>query len=309
MNYLIGLIVGILTISATAQWLDVLLSRNRLRKLRLDTSHVWGKIHKNDNENLTRDANRIFCDLFDHLYGDSTFSSRRVWSSFISTSLSLIFFTLVIGYHNTIWPEFFDSIGYAVRVILIGVFSSPESPTTFYEIQYINLLEHFVLFAAIPILLNYIPDYFSLAETRFVLTISRGRGGIGILLLILIDLLATTVIFVLGLFVLMAVVAFMLFDEVLELPSVTAGLILEIMIDPQQGLPFFLTTFVTSILWIMFAFAFIAVRYVGASHPLTRRMLLVAADTNRPVTVVSSILIFFVIVVYLTMFVGDRLVL
>lgn len=297
MYSVISLIIVVISISLIAVWLDQFVLRGGMATWRHDVTLVWLEMNEGSQETLTSNANKIFCDLFDDLYGKSFFSFKRFLSSFVSTTLSLILFTFIIGYYQTIWPSLVEMIAYALRVASISVTDRITDWSEALEIQYFSVFNLFILAAAIPVALNYIPDFISLMETRFVLSISRGRRSLAILMLIILDLLATTLIFMAGLAVLVGI--FDGIDATVQLFLNEPFWLITMILDPGLGLPFFLTTFVTSFLWIMFAVVFVIIRVFHRYVPGTNYFLFTVAVSNHPILIVSSILIFVVILAYL----------
>ena len=129
-----------------------------------------------------------------------------------------------------------------------------------------------VLFLLIPY--NVIVDFFSLAETRWILRRSKPRLG-SLLALTVVDLVLTGLIYILPASAILYAVGVSQFERF--------GLLL---LTTQIGWPFFLTTFLTSSVWILFAGSSIAMRLLD-SVSFTRRVLREMYNSDRPTVAFS----------------------
>ena len=226
-----SVIVIVVAVAAVGAILDRQVLSNRLESWRRGVRRLWLKLNTPGASDLSQDAHKLFCGLFDLIYGKRTFTWRRVWASSASSLVALFVVTLVLGYENTVWfavEGWLDEFGRPAQLALLAIV---------------------VLFASF---LNLIPDFFSLAETRWVLQLARGKGAGSIALLLVLDLILTTAIFVSG-FLAFVLLTFAVAGDEGELDLAAE---MTLVINPEEGLVFFLTTFVTSLFWIFFALTF-----------------------------------------------------
>ena len=220
---------------------------SRLESWRENVQALWVKLNTQGAKGLTQDANQLFCDLFDYVYGEKHFSKRRVWASVLSSMIGLVVFTLILGYRHTIWAH------------------GPSDE---------------LFFLMLPVLLNFIPDFFSLIETRLVLVWSKGRGLLGIVSLIVLDFALTLTIFVTGLLLFYTVLG-VVGGGPLSL-SAFLGPLPEIILDPKVFLVFFLTTFITSFFWLLFVLTFFLIRLFHRLSPLAKFFYYEIGQSDRP---------------------------
>lgn len=162
-------------VALLGQALDALLRTERLADWRWGMAHLWARFDTHGAAGLTADAHALFCDLFDAVYDRRALTRQRAFASILSTGLALLVLTLVLGYENTYWR-------YALEDTFEPAFD----------------WEHFLLLAVSPLVLNLVPDFFSLVETRWVLERARHRGTAGVAGMLLLDLALTLIIFALG---------------------------------------------------------------------------------------------------------------
>ncbi len=258
----------VITTAVVGVALDKLVLSTRLESWRKNVAGLWVKLNSPGARDLTDSANQLFTDLFDFIYGKRMLSRRRVWSSVLSSVIGLIAVTLLLGYENTVWPEFMG-------------------------LSYI-----LVLATLVPAFLNLIPDFFSLAETRLVLKWSQGRSLPSILLLIVLDLFLTSAIFIAG-----YVFFFMAFSLVVLSGADVVGWVddvLPFLMDPKGGLVFFLTTFVTSLFWILFVFSYALIWFFHRVSPLAKFVYYYVGTSDRPASAALSIFNGTILAIYLS---------
>ena len=203
-------------------------------------------------------AHRLFCDLFDAIYGASMWSAQRLVMSVVSTLIGLAITVIAIGPPETVFG-------------IVGQSMGDEASS---KGEAVTLAVATVLLA---FFLNFVPDFFSLAETRFVLRLAGRVHPNWILLLVPLDLLLTTAIFMLGPLLVLVFVGGLGGHEILNLTLTRSAL-----------LPFFLTTFLTSMLWILYACSVASIRWLSV-HRITREIVHAMARSNYP-TVAFSLL-------------------
>ena len=108
---LTSVIAVVITLGVLGVLLDKLVLSSRLEAWRRKVQQLWVKLNTPGAKDLAQDANQLFCDLFDYVYGKKHFSKRRVWASILSSMIGLLVFTLVLGWERSPWPETLDDIG------------------------------------------------------------------------------------------------------------------------------------------------------------------------------------------------------
>ena len=219
-------------------------------------------------------ANVLFCDLFDAVYGKKFLSLRRFLRSGVLSVLTLFFVALLIGLDKTFSPDFPKNVEY---------FTS--------------------YFASLAI--NLVADYISLQETRWVLGRARSSSIMGVFGWVCVDLLLTLGIF----FAVFSVVYAAASAVALHIEMEVRTTLLEFLFSPASplldrslGLPFLLSTFGTSVIWLLFVLFVLGVtamrtnsRFLGlvfdavAENPAPARA--VAVVIAIPVVVVGLVLI------------------
>ena len=215
------------------------------------------------SDGTTVRVHSLFCELFDYVYGQCTWSLRRVGASIISTTVGLIVVVIAMGPDTTVFA---------------GIRAANELRNA--DSAAGNIATVTVLLAVLSLLgpLNFVADFFSLAETRFVLRLGKNRGLGWICALTALDLLLTSAIFmvpVLG--------AGYYFGDIAG-----TGVAVSIVLARAVGLPFLLTTFVTSFAWLLFVSSAIAIR-VLSWWSLTRRFLDEIQQSERPTVGFASL--------------------
>ena len=167
--------IALLTIAVLGALTDRLILSTRLTLWRRRVGALWLKLNTPGARGLLADANQVYLDLFDEIYGERSFSRRRAIASAVSTSVSLTFVVLMLGYSATIFPELWEALRTIDDDMLVAL--------------------------GLVVLMNFVPDFFSLIETRLVLGWARGRSALTILLLLVLDFCLTSVVFLVGVFV------------------------------------------------------------------------------------------------------------
>ena len=276
--------------------LDKLIMSRGLKEWRQDVVNLWLKLNTPDAIDLSRDANLLFCELFDRIYGRSHFKWRRVWTSIVSSFLGLIALTAIIGYEKLIWPEIFgilsEFFGLIFDIATSGNFGILDLAIEEQSIEFFLGIVVLIL----PILLNLIPDYFSLIETRIILEVSKGRGANGIVVLWFIDIALTTIIFLIG-FLVFEISLFLIMGLEFDLSNFFSYLP-DPIFDPKYALIFFLTTFVTSLFWFMFVMTYALICIFHRLSPVANFVYIQIGTSTNPASVISAMLIAFVCLFY-----------
>lgn len=208
----------------------------------------------------------VFSGLFDYVYGPSTWSTRRIVSSLVSSLAGLAIVVVALGPSETV----FASVGALVQLRNI----SQETATAI-----ASQIAALVLVAICLVPLNLVADFFSLAETRLILRYGRNRGPWGILGITIIDLVLTATLYLLPI----AAVGFYFFGDVESVRDLIA-----MMFRREIGWPFFLTTFVTSFAWILFVSCALLIRGMNL-WPLTKRIADEMIQSDRPFASVTAL--------------------
>ena len=253
----------------TASVIDWLLARSTV-DLRARLREA-GTTHERDRyAGLVTSANVLFCDLFNTVYGKTFWSSRRFSRSCLLSITTLFFVALLIGLDNAF---------------------SPGLPKD---------REYFISYG-ISLLINLVADYFSLQETRWVLQRARGSSIVGVLGWVCIDLLLTLGVF-LGVFGLAYGVATV---AGLQLTTTLYVFLLDPVnspfFDPSLGLPFLLSTFGTSVLWLLFVLFVLVVSTMTRNSKLVSLVFDAVADNPAPARAVAVVVAVPILVVGLVL--------
>lgn len=300
-----SVVILVVTFAALAAALDKFALRSHLDSWRQSVADLWRKLNTEGARELAQDANTLYCDLFDHIYGKSAFSRRRVRTSSATSLLALLVVTLLLGYQNTFFAVRFEHLNQALAIISI----------------WHRLAIYAVLVLLLFSFLNLLPDFVSVMGTRLVLDWSKGKGPLGISLLMILDLVLTTIVFYVVFALLMITLAIGVFGIVALLggPPVTQGLrglwenwttpssLFTLLLAAENFLVFFLTTFVTSVFWILFLTTFGVIWLFHRVSPLAKFVYEAIGRSHNPALTLSACLNFLVLVAYAIWVVLDKL--
>jgi len=274
MEVLFG-IIAVLFISAGI--VDRYLKTETVSSVRAELYGISRRILSGRSDVVVFSAHLLFCRIFDVVYGSEFWSRVRFFRSCCFSLLFILFSVLVIGTSNTI----------------LGIQTgSPEL-----QLGLNVLLSYFLAF----VMVNFVADFISLQETRWILGLARGRSLGRLAILVLVDLVLTTAIYLVVLGI-PSVIAYhfvtsqfswMYFswpDAVSTVPS--------LLFSPKGFLPFFLSTFGTSIVLFGFVLAAIAVRLLTYPRVSNLAMLYIARDA-RPARTAAGILSVIFVAVFL----------
>ena len=270
-------------ISLAAAWLDCALERDSFGDFRRLMDRIFLDIASRE-ERVTTAAHSLYLEFFNRVYGTNMWSIKRIFASFVSTTIAFSLVVISLGFSETIVGDIWEATLQIEWGTPVGLDAKKMSMP--------DIFGFLLIVGAILFAVNVVPDFFSLAETRMVLRWAQGRGPLVVLLLLVVDIILTTSIF-------SVIVAALL--------NVIVGFVPEkgyLMADLRQYgsqrilLPFLLTTYVTSALWFMFVGTFLLVKLIGRWSPLFLRALEALAQSKRRVLVLSSlanVCIFFVV--------------
>ena len=204
-------------------------------------------------------ASKQFTDLFDAIYGSRPVSIKRIVRSTICSLLA---------------------------IVLVSILADPMSTFPFSEIisgKDIGIV------LSVTFFLNPLIDYFSLLETRWILTLAA-RGTLKrIIFLGFFDLALTTFIFYVGLNVYLFFHFGILFDD-WSTNVMSLGKFIRIITSPQEAQVFFISTFFTSVLWFLYVGFVIVVKIIDPLFSVSGKILDRIFDSHRPAQLVSGIL-------------------
>jgi len=282
-------IIGILI---TAFLVDWVLKEDKAVAWRKATAGWWSRLDTLNWRQLRISSNIKFLRLFDVIYGATFISRKRIIASVISTVLGFTFVVGVLGWRNTILNRWIVDTGWFWK----GDFSQ-VTPRAYRELVTILLTP----------LLNLIPDYLSLQETRWVLYRCAGRRSPNLFKWFVIDLVATSLIFLLVFILLVDPLLIgiwgsgsplRVFGRYMEYLVNTASRSIYATFELEGILIFFLTTFFTSVLWILFLFFAVFVRTCQLCSPFLRILLSTMATSESPARSAAGFLCVFVAVAY-----------
>lgn len=269
------LLVGCLAVLIlTASIVDWLLKDEAIVDLR---SKLQGngekKITDLDAGAVVLSANRLFCQLFDILYGERTWSWQRFSRSCFLSLLFVVFSILMIGFENTFLVyEFYDL---SELLLIITLWTS----------------------------VNLFADFISLQETRWILGYSREKGTSVLSILVSIDLMLTTAIYVLGFVSIFfgahwfrsgfeyAITIFSDYEESFEE-------LIEVLLAPDMALPFFISTFGTSIVWFLFVISSLLIRAMSQSSRVLKLALDIISKSPAPARTAAGIVAIPIVVIF-----------
>ena len=254
-------------ISGAAACMDNVLQRSTFDGFRKSMDRIITLVSGRE-EKATTAAHSLYCEFFDRIYGSRTLSVRRIVASLISTIIAFFAVVISIGIHDTI-------VGEIWQLVLSRKADIKPSMS--------NIATASILIGLIVFMLNAIPDFISLAETRLILRWAEGRGPAVVLLLTVVDIVLTTAIFL----VIPTVILIVAMEFGPELSYIVAD-------SRQYGtqqflLPFLLTTYVTSMLWFMFVGTFVLVKMISLISPLFVRAIGALAHSRRRTLALSSL--------------------
>jgi hypothetical protein len=268
-------------IAMTCAFVDLLISHNEKEAIRLALLKGWFFLDRSHPESALRRAANSILNVFDVIYGKRHFS----WRCFgMAAPLSVIF------------------------VLTVGLLFS-RNISRHYDGRYNHPVAASILAAAC---FNIPSDFISILKARWILNTARRRHGVGVLLPLLMDFIASYVICVLVFIAIFIAARFIMIDPPLSLPgSNLLGIIavfLKIAVEyvfeairslvwsttenghpPLFGLSF-LSTFATS--WVFLMYTMMAFTIPTASRVRSRMMYLLENlfDTKALFTTIGALI-------------------
>ncbi len=185
-------------------------------------------------------VNKQFCLIFDAIYGQHTWSWKRLLRS---TALSL-FFVLF-------------------SVLLIGIENTYLAPLTKSYVRSHNI-EQIIILSLMFGCFNVAIDFISLLETRWVMGRAQNAGTITLVMWVVVDLILTSTIYIIFFGIIIIIVGLTIVGVPWEqiISDVMAKKIFVLFFSPDKALPFFVSTFGTSIVWYMFVFFVLFIKFL-----------------------------------------------
>ena len=209
---------------------------------------------------ISRDYTPIFARLFDATFGPNPWSTTFLYRS---VRISIVAFAIMLAVYFTKNDVSFDYIRtHAYNILLLGL------------------------------LVNLIPDYISLVESRFIFRCMRDKTRMGVVLLLLLDFVATSVIISLSFLVLIGYYRGDYFSAIGAMPNV---LWKGVTLTKPEGVAIY-TTYISSVWVWLYLISVLLVRTRGVRW-LLHNVLNAESYPFRSLGVVMFIPLFLVCVV------------
>lgn len=266
---MVFLVMTLLLILFLAFVVDFLLTEEEVKKWRVATREFRNRFRELDVFAATEASNLWFLGLFTAIYGERFFSRRRLVASALSTLLAMVL------------------VAYIFQIFGIDGF----------HVLYRGLLSGLL----VATIINFVADYLSLQETYWIMKLSQKRRFLGIFLLSILDLVLTTVIY---LVTVVAIGALLIsYEDQLKLILEFLGEPRFDLVDENVGFGIFFgvlgaSTYVTSLLWICFVGSAIAVRLLQMASPALQRLISLIGASERPAFAIAGFLCAMLTVTY-----------
>ena len=260
------LLWGLVCLFGVAALADKVMTEEAVLVWRARTRELRDRVERMDVDAATAAANEWFVGLFDAIYDARFWSLRRFVRSALSSVLALAVITLLLGWEETVFGKIVASGSAGVGLFFIVVI---------------------VVFGS-----NLLADYFSLQETRWVLERCRRRrgGGRTIIGWIFVDLIATAFVFALGFNIsILIVFVLTLGAEGGPIDWPTFGDQVRFL-SRDTLLPFFLTTFFTSAIWISYVASVLGLKALRRNSRVMRAVLGTIAESRAPARATAGFL-------------------
>ena len=258
--------IAVLFVSAMI--IDRYLKSEVISSLRSELHGITKRIANGKIDEVIFSAHLLFCRVFDAVYGSKTWSRGRFLRSCCLSLVFIGFSIFLIGVSNTILGMQ-HAFGSETMVIILNL-------TIFGILSTINL----------------IADFISLQETRWILRLVRGRSLRKLAIFVWVDLTLTTAIYVivLGIPILLIFLSSTMYsgDSAIDRSKIISGMV-ALLFSPEGALPFFLSTFGTSIVLFGFVLTAVGIRLLSYSKVLTLAMEYVAKDA-KPAQMAAGVL-------------------
>lgn len=252
MDMLLGPLVVLLISAFVVDWL---LKDDAIVAVR----HEWqtaGPETRAETDRLLHSATLWFCRVFDAVYGRRSWSIHRFYRSTVLSIFFVLFAILIVGIDNT----------YLKQLTQEGV----EGVVT------ISLFFGFV---------NVFGDFISLQETRWVMECVKRRPASSLGVWVIVDVMLTSAIYIVLFSVCVFGYAAVVFDIKFAKDMMVDENFLEKLFAPEVGLPFFASTFATSIVWYLFVLFVVVVRFGGQNSAVLKVLLDVVFVSATPASI------------------------
>ena len=257
--------LSVLILSST--FVDWLLRNREIIALRLDIGARRGAFNSWKEDDLRAPINFLFCQIFDAFYGPRTWSLRRISRSCFLSVLFVFFSISIIGYENT----------------FLGLLNSDDK-------GFIPINNAVVISALVMLtIMNLAIDFVSLQETRWVLQRTLRGATVSLMVWAIIDLILTTSIYLIGFGLLIFVIDVLTMGISYAFDTVFHWEFIELLTSPRMGLPFFVSTFGTSVVWFLFVVFVLAVRGLNYSVPSFKFALEAVSHSEAPARTIAGI--------------------
>lgn len=227
---------------------DQLLSEESVRRWRESTRDLRRRMDERDLDIAITATHSLFCNLFDAIYGSRYWSRKRFVRSYYSSLLALGTVTLLLGWDTTVFLRLVNSVGTGdFGRIMVGM-----------------SLAIFVMNPGV--------DYLSLQETRWILGRHTNHTPAMLVLLGLVDLAATSLIFLIG-FTILGISYASLTNQHFNYAA---------LLKRDEGLVIFASTFFTSALWLGYMISALLIRIVKRNWRLFRIVLETVGESAAP---------------------------
>lgn len=262
MEKLIGCVAILL---ATASIIDWIMADAAVSRLRHSKERAQRQLTTLGGGKAVVSANRLFCEVFDAVYGDEFWSWQRVRRSCFLSVIAYLCAFLLVGIERSAWwiddGLFLDLIGGSRSGLFFGI-----------------------MLVFMPI--NLVADFLSLQETRWVMERARGSQVWGVAVWAALDLVLTTLIYLMIFaFSMVGLVVLDDWDFVGTDWSGTFGFLFT-----PFALPFFLSTFGTSALWFGFVLLVVVAGAGRRGSLKVSKVLDVIVDNNTPARAVAWVI-------------------
>ena len=293
MSISLSLIFFILT---SAFLLDYVLKSPAGEVWKNKTKEWWVKLEEIEFDRAIKDANFWFLEFFDLIYDYRFWSIKRVVRSCISTILAVVFVIILTGWENTIFSYWINFIRFDVAFIEIqghikSLIMGDIGWSSFWG-RVSSLSDLQILFSIVILLslVNLIPDFISLQETRWIMLLSVRRQQSRLYILFSLDIILTTFVFYAWFLLFIVPLANLLWGASMsyimshfsDMRSFLQYCSAMFSFSLSGFLPFLISTYFTSFFWIMFVIFVVIVRGLAKFSRFTRILLYNIAVSERP---------------------------
>ena len=234
-----------------------------------------------DPDQVMKSWPQTFLSMFDSIFGKRHLSWRCIWRSCVASMAGVMVLMLV-------WATLrFDEIEFIINMV---------DPVPF-----------FIMVIVSPLILNAVPDYVSLCETRFVLRwMSCKPSSSWIVLLLILDAVVTGLIFCLGAVVLILIVSG---GPISKAIKILLGLLLPgLRLSSENGTTpfgiFFYSTYFTSVWVWLYVLSGGVIRTLGLGVRVLQKFLDIDNAPIRAIGFVASCIVAILLFIFIGVFVA-----